>query len=156
MNPLAAASLKAMEELEPLIGEWAMAATFPNAPTIEHPDARTTFEWMTGRQFLIQRFHAPDPAPDGIAVIGFDADRDGYLQHYFDARGVARIYEMTFADGVWTLMRTKPDSSPLDFSQRFVGRFSEDRLTIDGTWEISHDGSTWGHDFALNYSKVSQ
>jgi hypothetical protein len=63
---------------------------------------------------------------------------------------------MTFADGVWTLMRTKPDSSPLDFSQRFVGRFSEDRLTIDGTWEISHDGSTWGHDFALNYSKVSQ
>lgn len=145
-----------MDELEPFIGEWAMAAVFPNGPAIEHPDARTTFEWMPGRQFLIQRFQAPDPAPDGIAIIGFDPERDTLLQHYFDARGVARVYEMSFADGVWTLTRTKPDFSPLDFSQRYVGRFSEDQTKITGAWEISNDHSTWERDFELNYTKVSK
>lgn len=144
-----------MDELEPFIGEWAMAATFPNAPTLEDPSARTTFEWMPGRRFLIQRFQAPDPAPDGIAIIGFDAGRDTLLQHYFDSRGVARVYAMTFADGIWTLTRTKPDFSPLDFSQRYTGRFSEDQTAISGSWEISHDGSTWEHDFELNYAKVT-
>jgi hypothetical protein len=145
-----------MDELEPFVGEWVMAATFPNAPTIEHPDARTTFEWMPGRQLLIQRFRAPDPAPDGIAVIGFDIDRGTLLQHYFDARGVIRLYEMTFADGVWTLMRAKPDFSPLDFVQRYVGRFNEDQTTITGAWEIAHDHTTWEHDFELSYTKVKQ
>jgi hypothetical protein len=145
-----------MDQLEPFIGEWAMAATFQSAPTIEDPDARTTFEWMPGRQFLIQRFRAPDPAPDGIAIIGFDIERDTLLQHYFDARGVARVYEMTFADGVWTLTRTKPDFSPLDFSQRYTGRFSEDQTKITGAWEISHDHSTWEHDFELSYTRVRQ
>ena len=144
-----------MDELEPFIGQWAMAATFANAPTIEHPDARTTFEWMPGRNFMIQRFRAPDPAPDGLAVIGFDSGTDTLLQHYFDSRGVARIYEMTFTDGVWTLTRTKPDFSPLDFSQRYVGRFSDDQRAIRGAWEISHDHSTWEHDFELNYTKIN-
>lgn len=132
-----------------------MAATFPNAPTIEDSAARTTFEWMPGRRFLIQRFRAPDPAPDGIAIIGFDAGRDILFHHYFDSRGVARVYEMTFVDGIWTLERTRPDFSPLDFSQRYVGRFSEDLRTITGAWEICHDGSTWEHDFELTYTKVN-
>lgn len=132
-----------------------MAATFPNAPTIEHPDARTTFEWMPGRKFVIQRWRAPDPAPDGIAVIGFDRGRDTLLQHYFDSRGVARLYEMTFDEGIWTLERTRPDFSPLDFSQRYFGRFGEDQMTITGNWQISHDGSTWEHDFELSYTKVA-
>lgn len=144
-----------MDDLEPFIGEWRMAATFPNAPTIEDPGARTTFEWMPGNRFVIQRFRAPDPAPDGIAVIGFDRGRGTLLQHYFDSRGVARVYEMTFADGLWTLSRTKPDFSPLDLSQRYMGRFSEDQGMIRGAWEICHDGSTWEHDFELNYSKLS-
>jgi hypothetical protein len=143
-----------MDELEPFVGEWSLAATFPNRPTLEDPDARVIFEWMPGHRFLIQRWRAPDPAPDGIAVIGFDSGRGTLLHHYFDARGVARVYEMTFADGVWTLERTKPDFSPLDFSQRYLGRFSEDQRTISGAWEICHDGSTWEHDFELNYTKV--
>jgi hypothetical protein len=155
MNPAIAASLQSMDELEPFIGEWAMAATFPNAPTMEDPGARATFEWMPGRQFLIQRWQAPDPAPDGIAVIGLDRGRDTLLQHYFDERGVARLYEMSFADGFWRLERNLPDFSPLDFSQRYVGRFSEDQRMIRGSWEICHDGTTWEHDFELTYTKVN-
>jgi hypothetical protein len=145
-----------MDELEPFIGEWRMEAISPHFPSTGQEDARMVFEWMPGHRFLVQRWRAPDPAPDGIAVIGFDAARGTLLQHYFDSRGVARVYEMSFADGIWTLSRTKPDFPPLDFSQRYVGRFSEDRRTITGSWEICHDGSTWEHDFELDYARLKQ
>jgi len=39
-----------------------------------------------------------------------------------DSRWVTRLYSMTFEDGTWTLLRDKPDFSPLHFSQRYVGQ----------------------------------
>jgi hypothetical protein len=134
--------------LERFIGEWTMLATFPGAPPVE--GGRVVFEWMTGEQFLIQRWEAPD----GLAVIGFDAGRRTFLQHYFDSRGIARVYVMSLEDGVWTLRREAPDFSPLDFAQRYTGTFSDDGKTIVGRWEIAHDGSTWEHDFDLTYVRV--
>ena len=148
------------ERLEPLIGEWNMQAVFPSSSPIDSSEAqgaaRTVFGWLPGRQFLVQRWEVAHPAaPDGIAGIGFDASRGCYLQHYFDSRGVARLYEMSFADRVWKLWRTKPDFSPLDFSQRYTGSFSEDGRTIKRSWESSSDGSNWEHDFELIYTKAS-
>lgn len=112
---------------------------------------------MPGERFLIERWDIPHPdAPDGVAIMGYDKGRDTLLQHYFDSRGVARVYEMGLEDGVWTLSRTKPDFSPLKFWQRFAGRFSRDGRTIEGTWEASHDeGSTWQLDFHLTFTKVA-
>src|SRR5690606_32403003 len=97
-------------------------------------DARATFEWMPGERFLVQRWEIPFPgAPDGIAIIGPDPGNEGnYLQHYFDSRGVARVYRMSFANGTWKLWRDAPDFSPLDFAQRFTGTFSPDGRTIAG------------------------
>jgi hypothetical protein len=116
---------------------------------------RTVFEWMAGERFVVQRWEVPHPeAPDGIAIIGADSPSP-YLQHYFDSRGVARVYQMSFSDGEWKLWRESADFSPLDFSQRFAAKFSEDRATIAGHWEKSVDGSTWEHDFNLLYTKVS-
>ena len=111
---------------------------------------------MTGGRFLLQRWEVPVPeAPDGLAVIGFDEGRGTYLQHYFDSRGVARVYEVGFEDGVWTLSRTKPDFSPLEFRQRWTGTFSPDGNTITGRWEICHDGTTWEPDFDLRWERVA-
>jgi hypothetical protein len=59
---------------------------------------------------------------------------------------------MTFDGRSWILSRNSPDFSPLDFSQRFRGKFSDDG--IRGTWETSHDGVTWERDFDLTYTKV--
>jgi hypothetical protein len=120
---------------------------------------RTEFEWMTGGQFLVQRWEVSHPdAPDGIAIIGLDPQGEAYLeeylQHYFDSRGVARVYAMSFAEGVWKLVRDSPDFSPFEFSQRFAGTFSDDGNAIQGRWEISHDHSSWEHDFDLVYKKV--
>ena len=132
--------------LEILVGEWTIEAGF--APGV---GGRVEFEWMAGGKFLIERWEVDHPAaPDGLAIIGFDEDRGTWLQHYFDSRGVARVYEMAVGDGVWTLSRGHPG-----FSQRFSGTFSEDGRTIEGTWEKSEDGETWEVDFDLVYRKVA-
>ena len=148
-------SSDSLEALTPLLGEWKMMATFKNVPS-EDIGARVTFEWLPGKQFLIERWAVPIPeAPDGIAIIGADPEHsDTYLQHYFDTRGVARVYRMSFANGVWKLWRDESDFSPLDFAQRYTGTFSDDARTIAGAWEICNDGKTWEHDFDLSYIKL--
>ena len=116
---------------------------------------QTVFAWLPGQQFLSQRWEVLHPdAPDGIAIIGL-TDRSGaFVQHYFDSRGVARVYAMTLAKGVWRLLRATPDFSPLDFSQRFTGTIAEAGSIIHGRWETSRDGSTWAHDFELTYRRL--
>ena len=139
-----------MRELGAFIGEWTMAVGIPDAP-----QGRVLFEWMPGEKFVVERWDIPHPdAPDGVAIMGYDEGRGTLLQHYFDQRGVARVYEMTLEDGIWTLERNKEDFSPLDFSQRFTGEFSEDGSRIEGTWEIAHDHKTYEKDFDLTYIKV--
>lgn len=135
-------------DLEQLIGQWHMTSSFADAP-----QARTTFEWLAGRRFVIQRWEVDHPdAPDGIAVIGVDSAATAYVQHYFDSRGVARLYDMTLANDVWTLQRIADQP---DFSQRFTGRFVGEGSSIIGTWESSNDqGSSWTTDFDLTYSRV--
>jgi hypothetical protein len=146
--------------LAALVGEWSMVAEFKDAPPAE-VDARVVFEWMRGQRFLIERWEISIPesldAPaTGIAIIGADPEsEDDFLQHYFDSRGVARVYKMSVGDGVWKLWRDSPDFSPLDFSQRYTGAFGDDGKTITGSWEICHDGTTWEHDFDLTYTKLS-
>jgi hypothetical protein len=139
-----------LDALEPLAGEWTMVPKFEGMPPPE-TGAPVRFEWLPGNRFLIERWEVPVPeAPDGIAIIGADPEREGgYLQHYFDSRGVHRVYKMSFDGDVWRLWRDDPD----DFSQRFTGTLSPDGKTIEGAWEICHDGTTWEHDFDLVYTK---
>jgi hypothetical protein len=154
-SPSSIGRVRAVERLDPFSGEWSIEAAFPFAPPTGIR-GRVVFEWMPGEQFVVQRWEVPHPdAPDGIAIIGFDEGRDTYLQHYFDSRGVARVYEMSFSDGVWKLWRDSADFSPLNFRQRFTGTFSGDGNTIHGPWETSRDGSSWEHDFDLTYTRVT-
>ena len=133
------------------VGEWEMGSSLTSDPA-SAPRARTTFEWMPGRRFLIQRWAVDIPeAPDGLAVIGAGADPGCFVQHYFDDRGVARIYQMKLVDRIWTLSRV---ADAPDLSQRFTGTFT-DLDTIRGTWEMSRDGSTWHSDFDLIYRRIS-
>ena len=144
-----------LERLDAIVGGWTLEGSLPAAPGVV-VRGRVTFEWLAGGRFLIERWEVERPEfPDGIAIIGLDRDGEAFTQHYFDSRGVARVYAMTLGDGVWTLLRDAPDFTPLDFWQRFTGEFSADGGTISGRWETSQDGSTWEHDFDLTYRKLT-
>lgn len=117
--------------------------------------ARTSWEWMGDSGLLLQRWTVPiTEAPDGLAVIGWDESRGTYLQHYFDDRGVIRVYELALDAGMLKLERTTADYSPLAFSQRFEGTFTADGDRIEGAWFMAEDHRTWVKDFDLVYSRV--
>src|SRR5215210_7513256 len=100
-----------ISKLEALVGEWTASVPAFGAA------GRTTFEWLEGGGFFIQRSTVERPEfPNGICVIGATGADGGLQQHYFDSRGVARVYEMTLEGGVWTLYREGPD-----WPQRYVG-----------------------------------
>lgn len=116
---------------------------------------QTSFAWMDGDQFMIQRTNVDQPEfPSSVIVYDYDSNTDTYIQHYFDSRGVARLYKMSLKERNWELWRNQPDFSTLDFSQRFRGEFNESCDTIHSAWEKSFDGVHWEHDFKILYRKI--
>ena len=144
-----------MARLAPFIGTWNVNAVFPDRPE-GVGTGRMVFEWGPGEAFLMQRWETSLAGfPEAITVVGVDESRDAYLQHYFDSRGVARLYQMRFDNLEWSLIRTTADFTELGFAQRYTGRFSDDLATIRGTWESSGDGTTWSHDFELIHTRAA-
>jgi hypothetical protein len=147
-----------LERLEPLVGEWKMAAGPPGSEPWPG-EAKVSFEWLEGRTWLIQRWSIEMPeAPDGIAIIGLaDAPASGdehpsgeaFRQHYFDSRGVHRVYEMSLESGEWKLWREGPP-----FDQRMTAALRDDGTTIAGRWEMREEGKDWDTDFDLTYTKI--
>jgi hypothetical protein len=131
-----------IEELRVFIGEWELEVGLPGAEGVR---GHVVFEALG--DVLVQRISVPVPgAPDSLSVVVTGAD-GSYVQHYFDTRGVARLYAMSFDGTLWILQRSTPDFSPLDFHQRYVGGFNDDRTTLDGEWQTSDDGRAWRQDF---------
>jgi hypothetical protein len=151
---------QALARLGVFVGEWIVEVRFPGGEpalsTGTGPQARSRFEWALDGQFLLQRTEVPVPGvPDSLTIISVDLETGAYTQHYYDSRGVVRLYAMSLADGVWMLTRESADFSPLNFRQRFTGTFSQDGNTISGAWEKCFNGAGWEHDFALTYRKTS-
>jgi hypothetical protein len=143
-----------LEELQPFIGEWSVEGRHVALPNVVIR-GRTVFEWWGDRAFLIQRSTVDHPDfPDSISVIGATRPGGGLTQHYFDTRGVHRLFDMTFGRGVWTLSRKAVGTS--DFDQRMNARFSADGNTITGDFEVRDPGSQeMRHDFSLTYTRAT-
>lgn len=144
-----------LEHLAALVGAWESEATHQALPgTVIHGQA--TFEWLEGGKFLIwrARYDHPD-IPDSIAILGCNEPDDlrnrsgGCTLHYFDQRGVTRLYHVNAEAGMWRYWRDSPG-----FSQRFTGTLSPDGSTIDGVVELCRDGSTWEQDIPITYKRV--
>jgi hypothetical protein len=141
--------------LEPLIGSWTLEAEFPTpGPLVVR--GRTTLEWLLARRYVLQRTEMDHPdAPDSLSVLAPDPSRPGgWLQHYFDSRGVVRLYEMSFDGRTWTLTRRVPDFSPLDFAQRFTADLADGGDTLTGAWYTATEGEDWQLDFRLTYRRT--
>ena len=139
-----------LEGWDRFIGSWETEGVHPLLPG-EAIRGTSTFEWLEGRRFVIWRSQYAHPRiPDAITIIGVT---DGQLSmHYFDERGVYRVYAASLDQGVWRYWR---DASAPDFSQRFTGMLSDDGNTITVQGELSKDGSAWEDDLALDYRRVT-
>ena len=88
----------ALSQLQLLIGEWNVEvsnASFLPGPKVTQT-GQASFEWLDGA-FIVFRGHSP---PNSTSVIGRNESLDTYSMLYYDARGVSRIYQMSFGDGV--------------------------------------------------------
>ncbi|BCB91713.1 hypothetical protein [Phytohabitans suffuscus] len=145
-----------LDHLDVLVGAWDTMATFdagflgPGTPATAAA-GRTTFEWLDGRRFLVQRVDNEHPDfPRALTVVGAGAEPDTFTQRYYDSRGVERVYGMGFDGRRWRLWRESPG-----FWQRYTGVLSGDGRTITGAWEASADGREWRHDFGLTHTRAA-
>ncbi|MFI0369462.1 hypothetical protein ACH35V_16410 [Actinomadura sp. 1N219] len=135
----------ALEPLKPLLGEWTI-----RIPTFEEAEAAVTCEWLEDGAFLRIHSESPPPFPTATQLVSRDDSSDVYTVLYYDSRGVSRVYQMTFDNGLWKMWRDAPS-----FDQRFSGTLSDDGRTIQAAWEKSLDNETWEHDFDIIYTKVA-
>src|SRR5438105_9092067 len=132
-----------LEHLDVLVGQWQTEATHRLRPgTVVRGHA--TFEWLEGGHFLIWRAVTEHPDfPDRLSILGCDSAEAGAAcsMHYFDSRGVSRVYALGAEAGVWRFWRDWPG-----FAQRFTGTLSADGNSIAGVAELCQDGTTWVKD----------
>jgi hypothetical protein len=139
-----------LEAFRALVGEWTTEAIHPSLPDTVVP-GRTSVEWLEGEQFLILRSRNEHPDfPDSVSIIGATDGEESLTMHYFDSRGVFRVYRVGLEDGVWRIW----GDGPSGFSGRFSGSFSDDGDTLSGVHQLSRDGSTWDDDLAITYRRA--
>ena len=136
-----------LKPLEILVGEWETEAINPLDAT-KTTKGTVIFEFLEGGTWLVERSGNEAPFPSSISIIGYNDTTGNFTQHYFDSRGVGRVYEMNLLDNTWRLWRLAPG-----FSQRFKGIFSEDGNTITSHWEKAVDGLNYEHDFNLTFRR---
>jgi len=137
---------EALGRLEGLVGDWEVTLThawfLDSLDTEIHGTA--TIEWYADAFLLLQSTFPARTADQGGSAwaMAFSRNdpRDTFLALYHDDRGVSRVFDMTFSDGEWTLLREDPD-----FHQRIVMRVGQDR--VDWRADASEDaGGTWRKD----------
>jgi hypothetical protein len=146
-----------------LVGTWTTEATHPAFPGgVVH--GTVVVEWLEGERFLIHRATTDHPDfPDSISIIGFtDRDRVGaagetdpdtgsasqLTMHYFDSRGVFRVYDVRIDDTSWRISREAPG-----FSQRYTGTFTDGGDAIVGGWQLRRDDVHWEDDLQITYRR---
>ena len=145
---------KPLDALQPFIGEWSVEGRHVALPDMVIR-GRSVFEWWGDRTFLMHRATLDHPDfPDSIEIMGATQPDGGLAKHYFDSRGVHRLFAMTFDGGVWTLFRKAAGPDDFDQSTNYV--FSADGRTItsqsDRTEPGAHDMKP---DFMVTYTRVT-
>jgi hypothetical protein len=135
----------AFDPFDALIGTWATEATHPRFDAVV--PGSTTFEWLEGGHFLVQRSHNDHELfPDATSVIGAPETGDGLVLEYFDSRGVRRTYGVSFDDGVLRIWRDDPT-----FAQRFSAAPSHD--SFEGRWQLARTPGDWQDDLRVTYRR---
>ena len=135
----------ALEPFDALIGTWATESTHPLVDA--DVTGSTTFEWLEGGRFLVQRLRMDHELfPDAINVIGAPEDGEGLVMEYFDSRGVRRTYGVSLDDGVWRTWRDQPG-----FEQRFSATLGHD--SFEGLSQLAKTPGEWKDDLKTTYRR---
>ena len=139
-----------LEPFQALIGEWTIEMTHPMLEdTVVR--GRATYEWLEGGRFLIQHAANEHPdVPDSLSVIGVMEGDSDLSMHYFDSRGVHRVYAIAFDGRELTLERDAPG-----FAQRGSAELSDDGSTLAGVWQLNEDDRGYRDDLAFTYRRAS-
>ena len=139
----------AFAPLEGALGTWSVTGSHPLLPgrTVR---GRAVFERIEGGAFLRMHSKMEDAEfPEGVAIFGTDTDDGSCTMLYFDDRGVARKYDVSFhADGfMWS--RDAPQ-----FAQSFRVTIASDGRTMESEGRMKRDGGAWEPDLRLSYARV--
>jgi hypothetical protein len=139
----------AFASLQALIGEWEF--TMYNCWFLESLDTKvkgsTTIERLHD-SFVVIRNTGADKKPADIMIIGYSDPQEKYEMFYYDQRGVARIFDMTFDGKKIVFLREDKD-----FYQRMTLEVTEKGL--HSVAEASEDqGKTWRKDLEMDYVKI--
>ena len=132
-----------MSPLDRLPGTWDL--TMHHADIEEPVLGRHRYEWVLDGAFLQLRwtYERPD-FPDAMAL--FAPPR----YHYFDVRGVVRVFDLTVAEDGWSMVNVTGDG----LSQRTTARFTG-ADTVEVTGERSTDtGASWEPDFTMTLART--
>ena len=147
-----------MQAFEPLVGGWHGEGTIPIDPPVTIT-VEAVIERM-GAWLILRSTSEIGEVPDNLSVIGGAPDGEPQPMHYFDARGVKRLFRTTMRSSTWTIWRSPdedwngPDGP--GFNQRFIGELSADGTRIDGRWErgMGDAGDQWELDFPILYTRA--
>jgi hypothetical protein len=146
-----------VKEFEPLIGEWHGQGELSTEPPIRM-SVETNIKRL-GEFIVFSSAGEPAELPDSVSIIGGAPDGEPQPMHYFDDRGVQRLYMMGLEGSTWKIWRAPGEDwngrhGP-GFNQRFIGEISADRRTIEGRWErgTGDAGDEWEIDFLITYTR---
>src|SRR5215204_2389759 len=107
----------AMRRLEWMEGDWDVTMT--HAWFLDSLDTQirgtATVDWFADAFLLLRStFEGRDASDGGSAwalALGRSDARDAFVALSYDDRGVYRVFDMTFADAEWTLLREDQTST---------------------------------------------
>ena len=147
-----------MHVFDRLIGSWHGEGDFPDPPM--HLISDATIERF-GAFIVFRSEGQPAEVPDTLSVIGGAPEGEPQPMHYFDSRGVQRLFVTTVEGSTRRIWRDPsedwngPDGP--GFNQRWIGEISLDGRTIDGRWEcgLGPNGDRWELDLPMVYVRTS-
>ncbi len=132
-----------MSPIDRLLGSWVF--TMHHSGLAEPVTGHQRYERVLDGAFVLQHWTYDHPDfPDALALLSEQQC------HYFDVRGIVRIFDLEIDEAGWSMVHL--DQA---FSQRFQTQFQGPDV-MTGSGEASGDGgATWQPDFTITYQRVS-
>lgn len=128
-----------------LVGHWTAEATHTLLPGVAIAGTASV-ELLGDDGFLLHRTWYDHPQmPDAVSLLRGDQ------LHYFDTRGVLRVFALTVTRDGWSVQRPQRGD---DFGQRTTWVVDGAGTSVHGRSQLSHDGVQWEDDLEVVYRRA--